>query len=190
MPKIVDRDTEKDRILLRSFELFAKKGFSNITMRQVARELMISTGKLYHYFPSKEHIFSSVLEYANRQILRRFDETFVASDSLDQSLEGLILYLTENEDTLRKYLFILMDFFQFQSSQGKGDPKLGINQAAEELKDRIQGILPSNQKVLADFLFIYFNGWLINRMAHEGGEESSKQWPFLKRVLVGLSRES
>lgn len=58
MPKIVDHEAEKERIARSSIELFREKGYEGISFRALARELGISKSGLYHYFPSKEDLFS------------------------------------------------------------------------------------------------------------------------------------
>ena len=62
MPKIVDHDKYRDDILLGCFNLFAARGFSGVTMREVAKELDISTGSLYHYFPNKQEMFEGIFK--------------------------------------------------------------------------------------------------------------------------------
>ena len=56
MPKIIDHSQYKLELLNKCFELFSKTGYGNITMRKIAELLDVSTGKLYHYFPSKPSI--------------------------------------------------------------------------------------------------------------------------------------
>ncbi|MGB6015410.1 MAG: helix-turn-helix domain-containing protein, partial [Nodosilinea sp.] len=48
MPKIVDHDQYRREILDQCFDLFAEKGYAALTMRQIAQELGVSTGTLYH----------------------------------------------------------------------------------------------------------------------------------------------
>ena len=53
MPKIVDRDRYRKELLNKCFDIFAEKGYSSVTMREIGSEIGVSTGTLYHYFPSK-----------------------------------------------------------------------------------------------------------------------------------------
>ena len=57
MPKIVDVEQYRKELLLKSAELFAEKGYANMTTRELAQGLGVSTGTLYHYFPSKAALF-------------------------------------------------------------------------------------------------------------------------------------
>ena len=72
MPKIVDRDHYRQELLMKSFDLFAQKGYSSITMRQLAQGIGVSTGTLYHYFPSKEALFLQLAEELDRQDVMLF----------------------------------------------------------------------------------------------------------------------
>lgn len=57
----------KQEILEEAVRIFAKKGYEKTSMSDIARELHISQGLCYRYFPSKEVIYEEALElYAER----------------------------------------------------------------------------------------------------------------------------
>ncbi len=62
MPKIVDAQQYRQELLSKCFDLFAEKGYANVTTRQIAKELEVSTGTLYHYFPNKQVLFEQLAE--------------------------------------------------------------------------------------------------------------------------------
>lgn len=62
MPRVVDHDRQRADLLAGSFALFARKGYSSVTMRELADELGVSTGTLYHYFGGKRDLFARLLE--------------------------------------------------------------------------------------------------------------------------------
>ena len=53
MPKIVDHDKRRLEILNSAFSLFAASGYHGVSVRQIAKSIGMTTGMLYHYFPSK-----------------------------------------------------------------------------------------------------------------------------------------
>lgn len=55
------RDTRQD-ILDRALELFATHGFTGSSMRDIARAVGVRESALYHHFPNKNAILSTVLE--------------------------------------------------------------------------------------------------------------------------------
>lgn len=61
MPKIVDHDLYRTELLTKSMPIFVRKGVASVSMRELSKELGVSTGTLYHYFPTKEILFSSMV---------------------------------------------------------------------------------------------------------------------------------
>lgn len=55
------RDTRRD-ILDRALELFATHGFTGSSMRDIAKAVGVRESALYHHFPNKNAIFTTVLE--------------------------------------------------------------------------------------------------------------------------------
>lgn len=56
MPKIVDSKKYRKELLHQCFDLFADRGYANVTTRQIAKKPGISTGAMYHYFPSYDRV--------------------------------------------------------------------------------------------------------------------------------------
>ncbi len=54
MPKIVNKEKMREKILEAAVQAFAKHGFYNTTMNLIAKEAGIAKGTLYLYFDSKE----------------------------------------------------------------------------------------------------------------------------------------
>lgn len=50
------------QILETALRLFARQGFDATSTRQIARETGIAEGLIFHYFPTKEHLLTAVLE--------------------------------------------------------------------------------------------------------------------------------
>jgi AcrR family transcriptional regulator len=75
-------DTVEDRrkeILEAALRVFAKKGFSGASNKDIAREAGITPGLIYHYFESKEALLKAI--YADRSpvnIIRSMPETILA----------------------------------------------------------------------------------------------------------------
>jgi AcrR family transcriptional regulator len=60
VPKIINDLEEK--IFEAAFNLFAKKGYNNVTMKAVADEVGIAVGTLYNYYHNKDELFLNVLK--------------------------------------------------------------------------------------------------------------------------------
>ena len=74
---VKDPDIRKIEILDGAIKVFAQRGYDGTTISDIAKELKISQGLCYRYFPSKDSIYEAALEkYAEKianENLRRID---------------------------------------------------------------------------------------------------------------------
>jgi AcrR family transcriptional regulator len=110
MPKIVDHDKYRGELLEKSIQLFSQRGFGAVSMREIARELGISTGALYHYFPSKESIFEQMFLYMNEQMSQKIDEFKTTAGS--QKISAAITFLQQQQHFFTNRLFLIFDYYQ------------------------------------------------------------------------------
>jgi AcrR family transcriptional regulator len=59
-PKVVE--DRREQIIDAALRVFAQKGFTRATNKDIAREAGITPGLIYHYFESKEALFMEMLE--------------------------------------------------------------------------------------------------------------------------------
>lgn len=86
-------------------------------MRQIARELRVSTGTLYHYFPSKENLFEPLVEYLSKQDTSPEEIAKLGTpQTLTERIDGLINFVMENEEYFLKKILIMIDFSQHRDS--------------------------------------------------------------------------
>ncbi|MBV6288232.1 TetR/AcrR family transcriptional regulator [Pseudomonas aegrilactucae] len=53
----------------KALELFAVKGFGQVSMRELASHLGLTAGSLYHHFPSKQHLLFDLIEELFEELL-------------------------------------------------------------------------------------------------------------------------
>ncbi|MDD0974131.1 TetR/AcrR family transcriptional regulator [Pseudomonas fontis] len=53
----------------KALELFANKGFGQVSMRELASHLGLTAGSLYHHFPSKQHLLFDLIEELFEELL-------------------------------------------------------------------------------------------------------------------------
>ena len=86
MPKIVDHKAHSQDLALRAAKYFSDHGYAGTSMRKVAAYLGLSKSALYHYFPTKEHLFLA----CTRQVMGGLDRTFIdATASGEENLAQL-----------------------------------------------------------------------------------------------------
>ena len=59
-PKVVE--DRRDQIIDAAMQVFAQKGFTRATNKDIAREAGITPGLIYYYFESKEDLLKSIIE--------------------------------------------------------------------------------------------------------------------------------
>ncbi|WP_235656776.1 TetR/AcrR family transcriptional regulator [Fischerella thermalis] len=114
MPKIVDHEQYRKELLMKSFDLFAQKGYAAITMRDIAKELGVSTGTLYHYFSNKKALFLQLVEEQTRQDILNFLAEAGDAKNLAERIKSLMNFVAKNEDYFSKQALLGFDFYQQQ----------------------------------------------------------------------------
>ena len=114
MPKIVDRSRYRKELLNKCFDLFAQKGYGSLTMRQVATEIGVSTGTLYHYFDSKEDLFTQLIEEITEQdiLLANSEIDDEGLETIEQRVLALGRFIAKNEELFYKQNLLLTNFAQ------------------------------------------------------------------------------
>ena len=93
-PKRVDRPRRKgeltaERILDAAESLFAERGYAGTTLRDVASAVELRIPSIYNHFPSKEALYSAVLERGIRPVLELLAE-FIELDP-EQRIAGQLV---------------------------------------------------------------------------------------------------
>lgn len=116
MPKLVDHEKYREELLLNSFDLFASRGYANVTMREIAAALNISTGGLYHYFSNKQTMLEKMIALiASREINQVLDIVY-QSDDIEARVGIFLNYFKEREDYFKHVLLLLLDFKKYCAS--------------------------------------------------------------------------
>lgn len=63
--RCADYEDRRDKAL----ELFALKGFGQVSMRELAAHVGLTAGSLYHHFPSKQHLLFDLIEELYEELL-------------------------------------------------------------------------------------------------------------------------
>lgn len=74
MPKLVDHVSYRKHLLAHCLDLFAERGYSALTMRQIAEALNVSTGTLYEYAKQQFEKRLARIAKARGQSLEQIDQ--------------------------------------------------------------------------------------------------------------------
>jgi AcrR family transcriptional regulator len=105
---------------MKCFDLFARKGYAAVTMREIARDLKVSTGTLYHSFPNKMDILEQVFYLtAKRDVadgVSRVEKFITPADRLKAFLE----WVAELELHFADVLLITIDYHRQEGHDAGG----------------------------------------------------------------------
>ena len=73
MPKIVDHDERRERIVEIVAEMLATVGAEKTTIREIARQSGYSRGFIEHYFHNKDELITKTIRWINERSLARAD---------------------------------------------------------------------------------------------------------------------
>ena len=76
----------KETILNKAIILFAEKGYSGLSMRQLATAANLSVAAIYHYFPDKNALYLEAIRFAFSGKERIFAQVWEADCSAEEKL--------------------------------------------------------------------------------------------------------
>ncbi|MBW4454133.1 MAG: TetR/AcrR family transcriptional regulator [Nostoc indistinguendum CM1-VF10] len=183
MPKIVDHEQYRKELLDKCFDLFAQKSYGSITMRQIAEELGVSTGTLYHYFSSKQALFEQLAQEICEQDLSTALAELQGAQTLQESMEALGRYLVRNEDYFIKWTYIWIDFCQHKDSK-KMLKKSVFKQTNQRYQKAISDLLGIQDSVLASFVLSFVDGLILEKLWGNDTIDFIEQCALLGKMLT------
>ena len=183
MPKIVDRDQYRKELLMKSLDLFAQKGYSSLTMRQLAQGLGVSTGTLYHYFPSKEALFVQLVEELEQQNVLKFLAEAGNPSTLLERIEMMFSFVAKNEDYILKQILLWIEFCQ-QQDWTDVSIKQRLRQADEQTIQAIVGYLHIKDRAVFDFVLNFLYGLFLRRLFADETVSYAEQGALLSQILT------
>lgn len=164
MPKIVDKQLYRQELLEKCFDLFAQKGYGAITMRQIAQGLKVSTGTLYHYFPSKQALFEQLVEEMMERDISIVTQKWHDLRSMDERAEVFGNYLAENLDYQIKWMYLMVDFAQSQDGLGLSDQQDWQKKMCDRYHSVIYEFIGVENPAIADFVMSFVDGLIVEKL--------------------------
>ncbi len=91
------------RIIDAAMRCVAEVGYSQATIREIARAAEMTSGSLYHYFPNKSELLTATGEAIEEIVLPRLRAAAARSDDVVGRLEAV---LDESQRLLREYPYL------------------------------------------------------------------------------------
>ncbi|WP_432644573.1 TetR/AcrR family transcriptional regulator [Methanobrevibacter sp.] len=111
--------TTKEKIFDVSLELFSQKGFTNTSIRQIAREVGIKESSIYNHYSSKQAILDDILSTFTNYFVDDLAEDTQMEDLLEK--DPLLFYhmgsegfrqLIKNEKIMKIFRLIFIQMYQ------------------------------------------------------------------------------
>lgn len=90
----------KETIYLTAIKLFAAKGYSAVSMRDIAKKVGITAASIYNHYPGKEALLDEISERTNQMILDYYDR-LEQNINKATSFEQVIDCVFEELETIR-----------------------------------------------------------------------------------------
>lgn len=85
----LDTDERRSQLVDLALAIFSKHPYDEVSIDDFARHAKISKGLVYHYFPTKRHLYVAGLREAARQLLAACEPAAPPARTKDVSIEGL-----------------------------------------------------------------------------------------------------
>ncbi|MBP9885182.1 MAG: TetR/AcrR family transcriptional regulator [Leptospiraceae bacterium] len=180
MPKIVNHTEYREELLEKCFELFARSGFQSVTMREIGKKLGISTGTLYHYFPSKEEIFRQMLFQLSKKQVLILAERFGRTKSYEEKIQYLLQYIETNETFFQNVLFLIIDYYR---QNGLKDPENFIRDIERYYRKSLGDLIGLGDSPAVGALFTFCLGLVVQSMITSEGKEREEILLIIKQML-------
>ena len=168
-----EKNERRNHILKAAKSLFKKRGFSGVTMSQIARKADYKPSTLYFYFKNKEELYAAISVHAIRSLLESLEKAVLDREN---DPEGMMLALKDEMGRLiEQDTSPFLDILNFQTSEVYRDLSdnmvLEIKAFATQTIRFLAGIFEQGIRqgvfkeyppiVLADILWSTFSGLIV-----------------------------
>jgi AcrR family transcriptional regulator len=169
-------------MLEKSLYLFTNKGFSNVNMRQIAAEIGVSTGTLYHYFSSKENILVEMLAWLGDKNVDEYTNRTSSVESIHDRFNMIVDFWKEKGELYKNILLLAIDVYRnVDSEQWKEVYSFFSERYTDGMSERL-----NISQQFARSIFIYFIGLAFHSLAFDGISEYNEQIDFLETIFRPL----
>lgn len=140
-PRVVDKISKRQAILSKAMQVFAKRGFYDFKMIDIARAAGVGKGTLYEYFRSKTELIDGCTQLFMSDYLQYLDTRLKANrDPRHQILElihGTFDFFAQQPERLE----LIFDFWVFSYRAGRDPGKIvDPEKSYEPIIKRVAGI--------------------------------------------------
>lgn len=187
MPKIVDPDEKRREILDAAIRTFAKHGMRGTSLARVAKAAGMGKSSLYHYFETREELFSALASEILRHEADLFRSLAAQEGTPRNRLRALVDGITALFADWASAGPILIDFL----GEPKGKKRLA--RTLDAAREAIAAIVRDGQRTgefrrgapdaVATILLACIDGLFLQELVEPGSTESAARGRLLQDML-------
>ncbi len=193
MPKVVReyKDQARHRIIEAAVQVLHRKGLAGITMDEIAREIGVSKGALYLYFPSKAQLLEAILSRFRDEMMAKLERSVEEGD-VAEGIAGTIDKIFSGEFNPVVWHQVIADsaddpeIREALREDAKRDSKL-----LQEFLHRMElrGRIPpqGDLEAVADVIYLALGGTIVQVSTRGDVAESRKRLVRVLRWILGVS---
>lgn len=183
------------RILDAAVRIFARRGFFQAKVSEIAREAGVADGTVYLYFKSKDDLLISIFEVKMRDVIEQFREAVSALPDAPSRLARLVaLHLggfQANPDLAAVFQVELRQSYRFMREYPKGELKAYLDLIGEILEQgRREGVFRVDLPVSLMKRFVFgaideiVSTWVMSGMKYDLGGAAGQ---LMELFLTGIA---
>src|ERR671922_416395 len=87
-------EATRRKLLRAGRDLFARRGYNDVSTEEIVRRAGVTRGALYHHFRDKRDLFQAVVEQIEQEVMQKVAETALAEgDPWEQQTAAIGAYL-------------------------------------------------------------------------------------------------
>jgi AcrR family transcriptional regulator len=151
-------------------------------MKQIATEIGVSTGSLYHYFSSKENMLSEMLAWLADKNVDEYTNRTSSVESIRDRFDMIVNFWKEKGELYENMMLLAIDVYRnVDIEQWKELYSFFSERYTDGISERLK-----ISRQFARSIFIYFLGLSFHSLAFKGTNEYNKQIDFLDTIFRPL----
>ncbi|MCB9663835.1 MAG: TetR/AcrR family transcriptional regulator [Alphaproteobacteria bacterium] len=179
MPKVVNHDEVRARLLDAGFRLLVEEGYAHATMRRLAAAAGVSTGSLYHYFPDKQAILWELFELTTGRDTERIRATLPPDAPLDDRVRAMFDFYRGERSYLADLLRLVLEVHRHEPAPAS---RQRVRDAMAAYRDAMASVLALEPGVVGA-AFSLLVGNLVQEVVDPSGVDVDAQ----ERLALALA---
>ncbi len=175
---------KRTKILKAAVQVFAKKGFYNAKVAEIAKRANVAAGTIYLYFKNKDEILISIFEEEMENIIAEINQSVITEKN---SLKKLETFIHKHLEFVRKKP-ALAQVFQVELRQSNKFIKEYTGSKLKEYLDMLGRIVEEGQK--AGTMRDDLHPGLVKRAVFGALDEIATHWVLAKNGKVDLEESA